>query len=59
MSNPAVGAVYDAIIDDVIKKSKDDFDESGVEESVLEALRDVSRATARPSFPTSSLLRDI
>ena len=43
MSNPAVGAVYDNIIDDVIKKSKEDFEESGVDETVLEALREVSR----------------
>ncbi|KAJ4137530.1 transcription factor IIA subunit alpha [Fusarium equiseti] len=39
MSNQAVGAVYKAIIDDVVNSSRVDFEESGVEESVLEELR--------------------
>lgn len=46
MSNQAVGNVYQAIIDEVINSSRVDFEESGVEESVLEELRQV-RA---PSF---------
>lgn len=42
MSNTAVGNVYQAIIDEVINSSRVDFEESGVEESVLEELRQVS-----------------
>ncbi|KAI1023582.1 hypothetical protein LB503_000402 [Fusarium chuoi] len=41
MSNPAVGNVYQAIIDEVVNSSRVDFEESGVEESVLEELRQV------------------
>ncbi|KAF4979072.1 hypothetical protein FZEAL_4657 [Fusarium zealandicum] len=39
MSNQAVGNVYQAIIDEVVNSSRVDFEESGVEESVLEELR--------------------
>ncbi|KAG5983512.1 hypothetical protein E4U55_007978 [Claviceps digitariae] len=39
MSNQAVGTVYQTIIDEVINTSRVDFEESGVEESVLEELR--------------------
>ncbi|TWU75283.1 transcription factor IIA subunit alpha [Metarhizium rileyi] len=39
MSNQAVGNVYQTIIDEVINSSRVDFEESGVEESVLEELR--------------------
>ncbi|KAJ4164471.1 hypothetical protein LMH87_006144 [Akanthomyces muscarius] len=39
MSNQAVGNVYQAIIEEVINNSRVDFEESGVEESVLEELR--------------------
>ncbi|KAG6141151.1 hypothetical protein E4U10_001326 [Claviceps purpurea] len=39
MSNQAVGAVYQIIIDEVINTSRVDFEESGVEEHVLEELR--------------------
>ncbi len=42
MSNQAVGNVYQAIIEEVINNSRVDFEESGVEESVLEELRQVS-----------------
>ncbi|KAG6311163.1 hypothetical protein E4U22_002897, partial [Claviceps purpurea] len=42
MSNQAVGAVYQIIIDEVINTSRVDFEESGVEEHVLEELRQVS-----------------
>lgn len=44
MSNQAVGNVYQTIIDEVINSSRVDFEESGVEESVLEELRQVRRA---------------
>ncbi|KZZ92068.1 Transcription factor IIA, alpha/beta subunit [Moelleriella libera RCEF 2490] len=39
MSNSMVGNVYQTIIDEVINSSRVDFEESGVEESVLEDLR--------------------
>ncbi|KAJ9131978.1 Transcription initiation factor IIA large subunit [Pleurostoma richardsiae] len=39
MSNQTVGAVYQQIIQDVIDSSRVDFEEGGVEESVLEELR--------------------
>ncbi|KAH7155510.1 transcription factor IIA, alpha/beta subunit [Dactylonectria estremocensis] len=39
MSNQAVGNVYQAIIDEVINSSRVDFEESGIEEAVLEELR--------------------
>ncbi|PNY26435.1 Transcription initiation factor IIA large subunit [Tolypocladium capitatum] len=39
MSNQAVGDVYQSIIEEVINSSRVDFEEGGVEESVLEELR--------------------
>ncbi|KAH6609348.1 transcription factor IIA [Trichoderma cornu-damae] len=39
MSNQAVGSVYQTIIEEVINSSRVDFEESGVEEAVLEELR--------------------
>ncbi|RDA92920.1 hypothetical protein CP533_3890 [Ophiocordyceps camponoti-saundersi (nom. inval.)] len=39
MSNSAVGGVYQSIIEEVINSSRVDFEESGVDESVLEELR--------------------
>ncbi|KAK5992828.1 Transcription initiation factor IIA large subunit [Cladobotryum mycophilum] len=39
MSNQAVGNVYQLIIEEVINSSRVDFEESGVEEAVLEELR--------------------
>ncbi|KAH7320187.1 transcription factor IIA, alpha/beta subunit [Stachybotrys elegans] len=39
MSNQAVGGVYQTIIEEVINSSRVDFEESGVEEAVLEELR--------------------
>ena len=42
MSNQTVGAVYSQIITDVIDSSRVDFEEMGVEESVLEDLKKVS-----------------
>lgn len=47
MSNPNVGSVYQQIIRDVIETSKVDFEEGGVDESVLDEL-------ARVSFRLSS-----
>lgn len=54
MSNQAVGNVYQAIIDEVINNSRVDFEESGVEESVLEELRQVSLLSI---LPTSACFR--
>jgi transcription initiation factor TFIIA large subunit len=42
MSNPNVGNVYQQIIKDVIETSKVDFEEGGVDESVLDELARVS-----------------
>jgi hypothetical protein len=42
MSNQAVGSVYQTIIEEVINSSRVDFEENGIEESVLEELRQVS-----------------
>ncbi|KKF96788.1 Transcription initiation factor IIA large subunit [Ceratocystis platani] len=39
MSNTAVGAVYEQIIDDVISSARVDFEESGIDEATLEDLR--------------------
>lgn len=39
MSNISVGAAYQAIIEEVVNSSRGDFEDLGVEESVLEALR--------------------
>ncbi|KAH8179282.1 transcription factor IIA, alpha/beta subunit domain-containing protein [Sarocladium implicatum] len=39
MSNTAVGNVYQTIIDEVINSSRVDFEENGIEESVLDELR--------------------
>lgn len=47
MSNTQVGAVYQQIISDVIDSSRVDFEETGVDEHVLEELRMVSLL---PSF---------
>lgn len=45
MSNTQVGNVYQQIISDVVESSRVDFEEGGVEEQVLEELRQV-----RPLF---------
>jgi transcription initiation factor TFIIA large subunit len=47
MSNPNVGNVYQQVIRDVIETSRVDFEEGGVDESVLNEL-------ARVSFRISS-----
>lgn len=46
MSNQTVGAVYAQIIADVIDSSRVDFEEMGVEESVLEDLKKVSLSSS-------------
>lgn len=56
MSNQAVGGVYQTIIEEVINSSRVDFEESGVEEAVLEELRLVSTAVIHaPTFACPSL----
>jgi len=42
MSNPNVGSIYHQIIRDVIDTSRVDFEEGGVDESVLDELARVS-----------------
>ena len=42
MSNHMVGSVYQQIIRDVVEASRVDFEEGGVDESVLEELANVS-----------------
>ncbi len=49
MSNTQVGNVYQQIISDVIDSSRVDFEEGGVDESVLEHLRMV-RLSLSPSL---------
>jgi transcription initiation factor TFIIA large subunit len=41
MSNAQVGNVYSQIIADVVESSRVDFEEGGVEEQVLEELKQV------------------
>lgn len=56
MSNQAVGSVYQTIIEEVINSSRVDFEESGVEEAVLEELRLVSKSVIRvPTFASLPL----
>lgn len=45
MSNTIVGNVYDRIIKEVVETSRVDFEESGIDDSVLEELRSVSRVS--------------
>jgi transcription initiation factor TFIIA large subunit len=47
MSNPNVGQVYQQIIEDVLETSRVDFEEGGVEESILDELRKVSSISSR------------
>lgn len=53
MSNQAVGGVYQTIIEEVINSSRVDFEENGVEESVLEELRLVSSCLMSRLVPLS------
>jgi transcription initiation factor TFIIA large subunit len=41
MSNTQVGSIYQQIIADVVESSRVDFEEGGVDELVLEELRQV------------------
>ncbi|KOS19540.1 Transcription initiation factor IIA large subunit [Escovopsis weberi] len=52
MSNQAVGSVYQTIIDEVVNSSRVDFEESGVEEAVLEELR----LSPEPPFPPGMVM---
>lgn len=54
MSNQTVGAVYAQIITDVIDSSRVDFEEMGVEESVLEDLKKVSTSSDSLLLPLPS-----
>lgn len=42
MSNAAVGTVYEHIINEVINSVRVDFEENGVDDSVLEELKKVN-----------------
>jgi len=55
MSNNTVGDVYKKIIDDVLESSKQDFEDAGVDESVIAELRMVRAPSAfiDPAFPMS------
>jgi transcription initiation factor TFIIA large subunit len=59
MSNNTVGSVYLQIINDVIDSSRVDFEEGGVEEAVLEELKQVSLFSTIPPllYSACSLLR--
>lgn len=48
MSNTLVGNIYRSIMDEVIDRSRVDFEEGGVEEGVLEDLRKVSSSLPSP-----------
>lgn len=50
MSNNVVGNVYDRIIKEVVETSRVDFEESGIDDSVLEELRSVSRVVSPVAF---------
>ena len=56
MSNPAVGNVYQSIIDEVINSSRVDFEEGGVEESALDELRLVGAVILRMCRAPSAIL---
>lgn len=53
MSNQAVGEVYRKIIEEVLEASKQDFEEAGVDESVIAELRQVCSCLSgcRPVIP--------
>jgi hypothetical protein len=54
MSNPNVGQVYAQIIRDVVETSRLDFEEGGVDESVLDELSAVSITLKRTSLEHKS-----
>jgi len=43
MSNTQVGPIYDSIIQDVINAVRVDFEENGIDETVLETLKKVRK----------------
>jgi hypothetical protein len=55
MSNSQVGQIYQQIIDDVLDSSRVDLEENGVDESILEELRQVSNSRHLPSTPVQSI----
>lgn len=52
MSNIQVGGIYQQIIDDVLDSSRVDLEENGVDESILEELKQVSHFDMSHSSPT-------
>jgi hypothetical protein len=50
MSNTNVGSIYQQIIADVVESSRVDFEEGGVDESVLDELRQVRQLSHCPSI---------
>jgi hypothetical protein len=57
MSNPQVGPIYQQIIADVVESSRVDFEEGGVEEQVLEELRQVWPHLSTHREPSQRLSR--
>lgn len=51
MSNNVVGSVYEQIIDDVLTMSRVDFEENGVDEGVLDELKQVGITTVANILP--------
>ena len=41
MSNQVLGTIYSSIIEDVVNASRPDFEECGIDESVMDTLREV------------------
>ena len=62
MSNQTVGSVYQQIIREVVETSRVDFEEGGVDESVLDELARVSLLLfvfQNTTIPLSTILRSI
>ena len=58
MSNQTVGSVYQQIIREVVETSRVDFEEGGVDESVLDELARVSFASACSSKYHNSFIHN-
>ena len=56
MSNAAVGNIYQQIILDVIEASRVDLEENGVDEGILDELKQVSHFPSSTSNPLPTLL---
>lgn len=56
MSNTTVGQVYQQVMKDVIESSRVDFEEGGVDESVLEELRQVRSHSCTTTVSQSFVL---